>query len=208
MTAMDQPRRGRPPTGGREQILAAAYELLDEKGIAKMTTREIAKRAGVSEGSIFYHFKDRTGLLRAVFESTLQPLVIFRDSIPPDIGLREMLDQFADAVERFLTEGLVVMYAAQSDAELRSGMHEFMDTHNLGPQHGIRFIAEYLSDLQRTGTVRADVDCTAVASLLISHCMLHAANPRLVGHTRGVPTRAEVVDTLVTMLEPEKLSPR
>ncbi|MCX5043124.1 TetR/AcrR family transcriptional regulator [Aldersonia sp. NBC_00410] len=202
MTPSPTPRRGRPPTGGREQILAAAYELLDEKGIAKMTTRAVADRAGVSEGSIFYHFKDRTGLLRAVFEASMQPLAVFREKVPEDAGLREILDAFATAVEAFLTKGLVVMFAAQSDAELRSGMHEFMDVNNLGPQHGIRFIAAYLTEMQRAGTVRADIDPAAAASMLIANCMLQAGNTRLVGHTRGVSTRDEVLDTLVTMLAP------
>lgn len=171
-----------------------------------MTTRAVADRAGVSEGSIFYHFKDRTGLLRAVFEASMQPLAVFREQVPDDTGLREMLDVFATAVDAFLTKGLVVMFAAQSDSELRSGMHEFMDVNNLGPQHGIRFVAEYLTELQRAGSVRADIDPAAAASMLIANCMLRVGNTRLVGHLRGVPTRDEVLDSLVTMLAP--VSPR
>lgn len=202
MTPSPTPRRGRPPTGCREQVLDAAFELLEEKGVAKMTTRAVADRAAVSEGSIFYHFKDRSGLLRAVFEASMQPLAVFREQAPEGAGLREMLDGFATAVEAFLDKGLVVMFAAQSDAELRSGMHEFMDVNNLGPQHGIRFIAEYLTELQRAGTVRADIDTTAAASMLIANCMLQVGSTRLVGHTRGVSTRDEVLDTLVTMLAP------
>ncbi|MGQ9706577.1 MAG: TetR/AcrR family transcriptional regulator [bacterium] len=30
-----------------------------QKGFSKATTREIANMAGLSEGAIFYHFKDR-----------------------------------------------------------------------------------------------------------------------------------------------------
>src|ERR1700760_3553609 len=67
-------RRGRPPAGGREAILAAALELLRERGIARVTSREVAALAGVSEASVFYHYKDRAGLLRAVFEQGLAPL--------------------------------------------------------------------------------------------------------------------------------------
>lgn len=202
MTPHPQPRRGRPPTGGREQILAAAYELLDEYGIAKMTTREIAKRAGVSEGSIFYHYKDRTGLLRAVLESSMQPLAIFAERAPSDESLRDMLEAFANAVEGFLGKAMVVMFAAQSDDELRAGMHEYMDVNNLGPQNGIVVIADYLAGLQRAGVIRSDVDTSTVAALLISSCLMRVANRRLVGHLRRVPTLGQTVDTLVTMLAP------
>ena len=61
------------PAGG-EAILAAALTLLRERGIARLTTREVAALAGVSEASVFYHYKDRAGLLQAVFEQGLQPL--------------------------------------------------------------------------------------------------------------------------------------
>src|SRR6201996_6613209 len=67
-------RRGRPPAGGREAILAAASTLLRERGIARVTSREVAALARVSEASVFYHYKDRTGLLQAVFEQGLAPL--------------------------------------------------------------------------------------------------------------------------------------
>ena len=67
-------RRGRPPAGGREAILAAALQLLRERGISRVTSREVAALAGVSEASVFYHYKDRAGLLRAMFEQGLQPL--------------------------------------------------------------------------------------------------------------------------------------
>src|SRR6516165_11234624 len=67
-------RRGRPPAGGREAILAAALQLLRERGIARVTSREVAALAGVSEASVFYHYKDRAGLLQAVFEQGLEPL--------------------------------------------------------------------------------------------------------------------------------------
>ncbi len=74
-------RRGRPPSGGREEILRATHDLLRERGMAKLTTREVAERAGVSEGSVFYHFEDRFGLLKAVFERALGPLHL--DEIDP-----------------------------------------------------------------------------------------------------------------------------
>jgi AcrR family transcriptional regulator len=71
----DTPKlRGLPPSGGREAILAAALELLRERGIARLTTREIAASAGASEASIFYHYRGRAGLLMAVFEQGLRPL--------------------------------------------------------------------------------------------------------------------------------------
>ena len=76
MTATDEPprRRGRPPSGGREAILDGDARILREHGIANLTSREVAARAGVSDASVYYHFGDRAGLLQAVFEHGMKPL--------------------------------------------------------------------------------------------------------------------------------------
>src|SRR5919205_227034 len=106
-------RRGRPPSGGREAILDATLALLRERGVARLTTRAVAERAGVSEASVYYHYTDKAGLLRAVFECGLQRLQ--RAALDGD----DVLAGFGRELERFLEQALPVMTAAQSDAELR-----------------------------------------------------------------------------------------
>ena len=68
----DRSRRRRPtrdaePTG-RAQILDAAIASILELGFYRASTNEIARRAGVSWGSIQYHFGSREALLLAVLE--------------------------------------------------------------------------------------------------------------------------------------------
>jgi AcrR family transcriptional regulator len=45
-----------------------AIEIIDEIGIQKLTTREIAKRQQISEATIFRHFKNKNELLVAVLD--------------------------------------------------------------------------------------------------------------------------------------------
>ncbi|HZU16911.1 MAG TPA: helix-turn-helix domain-containing protein, partial [Candidatus Dormibacteraeota bacterium] len=40
----------------RERIVAAAARVIRERGVVNATTREIAREAGVSEGSLYNHF--------------------------------------------------------------------------------------------------------------------------------------------------------
>lgn len=47
-------------------IISAAIELFSEKGFAATSTYEIAKRAGVAEGTIFRHYKTKKDLLLAI----------------------------------------------------------------------------------------------------------------------------------------------
>lgn len=50
----------------RPALVAAAVEVVGEGGVAAMSVREVARRAGVTHASATYHFGDRAGLLTAV----------------------------------------------------------------------------------------------------------------------------------------------
>lgn len=51
----------------RERILEAALELFAEQGYAASTTRELARRAGITEPVIYIHFRSKEEVLREVF---------------------------------------------------------------------------------------------------------------------------------------------
>src|SRR5215470_17167628 len=119
-------RRGRPPSGGREAILEATLALLRERGVARLTTRDVAERAGVSEASVYYHYTDKAGLLRAVFEAGLQPL----QALAYDEGAS--LSELGQGLERFLDQSLLVIMAAQSDVALRDELAAFLVANDLG----------------------------------------------------------------------------
>ncbi|MFS0838814.1 TetR/AcrR family transcriptional regulator [Paenibacillus sp. 1P03SA] len=52
----------------RDKILAAAIFLMKEKGYKGMTTRAIAKEAGVNESTIFRHFVNKQGIVDALVD--------------------------------------------------------------------------------------------------------------------------------------------
>ena len=58
----------RDPQEKRGRILAVARRLLSEQPYEATTTAEIARLAGLSEGSIFHHFRCKRELLQAVAE--------------------------------------------------------------------------------------------------------------------------------------------
>jgi TetR/AcrR family transcriptional regulator, fatty acid metabolism regulator protein len=53
----------------REQILGAATRVFAEKGFSRATTREVAREAGVSEGTIYNYFEDKESLLMAIMDT-------------------------------------------------------------------------------------------------------------------------------------------
>jgi AcrR family transcriptional regulator len=197
-------RRGRPRSGGREAILAAALDLLVERGASRLTTREVATRAGVSEGSVFYHFTDRTGLLTAVIEDSLTALMEIAPSSQAHVA--ETLDAVATGIERFLDKTLIVLIAAQSDAELREGMANFLIRKNFGPHRGVEGIAAYLRSQQRAGLLRDDIDPEPVAMMLLGSLFLRVSMRQMVskGYSENLPGRSQILASLMTMLAPPK----
>ena len=51
----------------RTKILSAALKLLNEQDSQSVTTNHIAKAAGVSTGNLYYHFKNKEEIIRALY---------------------------------------------------------------------------------------------------------------------------------------------
>lgn len=61
-----RPKALREDTGTRAAILAAARSVFARRGFEGTSNREVAEAAGVNNAMIYYHFKDKRELYRAV----------------------------------------------------------------------------------------------------------------------------------------------
>jgi TetR/AcrR family acrAB operon transcriptional repressor len=59
----------------RLQIIAAARKVFAERGVSRTTLAQIAKRAGVTRGAIYWHFKNKPDLFFAMMEQVSLPLI-------------------------------------------------------------------------------------------------------------------------------------
>src|SRR4051812_22515814 len=75
MEAATQPRWRRLPEERPAQILEAAFEVFAEHGLAAARLDDIAKRAGVSKGTIYSYFPNKEALFREVIRSTVVPKI-------------------------------------------------------------------------------------------------------------------------------------
>lgn len=108
-TAVENPapaadRRKRDPEATRTAILDAAARLFIEKGVAAVTTNEIAKAAGVTKSLIHHHFGSKeelwTEVKRRGFEEYYQTQQEILVAAPTDTG--ELLRASLVAYFRFL----------------------------------------------------------------------------------------------------------
>lgn len=81
------------------KILEAAIEIFSEKGFAATSTSEIAKKAGVAEGTIFRHYKTKKDLLLNIITPTI--LKVATNYFAKNI-VKEVFDNHFSSYEDFL----------------------------------------------------------------------------------------------------------
>jgi AcrR family transcriptional regulator len=102
------------------EICAAALDVFAEKGFAAAKLDEIARRAGVSKGTLYLYFKDKQDLFRAVVRDTVAPnieavqqAVLAADLPFPDV-VRIFLARFADVTSRVPVGAVAKMVIGES----------------------------------------------------------------------------------------------
>jgi AcrR family transcriptional regulator len=90
------------PITKKPEVVDAALTLFMRKGIKATTTRDIALRAGISEGTIYRHFDSKEELAEVVFEESLVYFARFlkgylKNSREP----REMLEAYIEGMFEF-----------------------------------------------------------------------------------------------------------
>jgi AcrR family transcriptional regulator len=63
-----------PPSHLRRRVLDASLALIQEEGLAALSMREVARRAGVSHQAPYHHFSDRQAILAALAEEGFMEL--------------------------------------------------------------------------------------------------------------------------------------
>ena len=117
---MKQPKWQRRAEDRPREICAAALEVFAEKGFAAAKLDEIAKRAGVSKGTLYLYFEDKEQLFRAVVRDTVVPNVealsaaLIQTGLPFAELIRGFLAQFAQMTNRVPVGAVVKMVISES----------------------------------------------------------------------------------------------
>ncbi|MFJ3231097.1 TetR/AcrR family transcriptional regulator [Streptomyces sp. NPDC086787] len=99
----------------RQRIIQAVLDIIGEGGVAALTNRRIAKEAGVSLGSVTYHFATQHDLLR-------ESLLYF---------VREEARHFTELADQCQTDGLAIEDAASLAGQVACG--SALDSAHLAP---------------------------------------------------------------------------
>jgi AcrR family transcriptional regulator len=196
----------REPT--RSRLVAAAERVIRTKGLARATTKEIAREAGCAEGTLYLHFADKLDLIRAVQERLLPAFVDLLHRLPGRAGTRTVAANLTEVAEQAMVlyrDFVPVNAGVFADPELLERLRVLLRERGDGPQRAYEPIVAYLEAERALGRVAAGADLLAAAVLLLGGCQQHVFVEQLVGadlHPLGDrhSPAASLVATLLTGL--------
>jgi TetR/AcrR family transcriptional regulator len=98
-----RPKAGRTDGDTRAEILAAARRVFAQRGLDGTSVREVADAAGVNNAMIYYHFKDKGALYRAVLSDSFSALIdIWNDPVfSSKTTVRQKIEKYIESFIHF-----------------------------------------------------------------------------------------------------------
>src|SRR5215217_9315854 len=143
------------------------------KGLVRATTKEIARAAGLSEGTLYNHFANKEELFLCTLNELPSGFVSLIRGLrerPGTETVQSVLDQVARSALDFYDEAIPMGASFFADPELLARHRGLLQQRGAGPQRANEAVAAYLRAEQGLGRVRGDADPEAAAAMLLGAC--------------------------------------
>jgi AcrR family transcriptional regulator len=190
--------------GTRERILAAAREVMRGKGLVRATTKEIARAAGLSEGTLYNHFANKEELFLCTLNELPSGFVSLIRGLQERAGteaVQSVLEQIARSALDFYGEAIPMGASFFADPELLARHRELLQQRGAGPQRANEAVAAYLRTEQGIGRVRGDADPDAVAYMLLGALYQYIYWRQFLGQQRQPEADNHFVEGLLSTLD-------
>ncbi|MCG3089773.1 TetR/AcrR family transcriptional regulator [Sporosarcina cyprini] len=179
-----------------ERILDAAIELVSEKGYAAATTKSIAELAGVNEVTIFRHFGNKRGILKAIIEKfSYGPILQKTIQLEVSYELQDDLLLFSEEYLRYMLSikdfVLIGFREAGSFPEIDEEIANV-------PRVIKEELMKYFTEMQRRGKV-VDIDVEPIAMSFIAINFGHFISAARLGTNVTAIDLTELLQTSVTI---------
>ncbi len=175
MTSARTPSRSRSAT--RDKLFQAAVTLIAEQGFSSTTVEEIAERAGVAKGTVYYNFASKTELFEELLRHGVELLTA---------DLREAAVRTAgndgtrvDALDAMIRAGLLFIdrYPAFTQlyvAELWRTNRAWNDTLMVVRKQAVAVVEDVLRAGVAEGELSEDIDIQLTAAALVGMVLVAA----------------------------------
>ncbi|MFJ7919041.1 TetR/AcrR family transcriptional regulator [Lysinibacillus fusiformis] len=182
--------------GTAERIVEAALQLISEKGYTAATTKTIADLAGVNEVTLFRHFGNKRGLLKAIVEQfSYYPLLQqeIHQNVTWDLE-KDLLNFSLKHFEFLMSIKDLVMIGFKESIQFPEISEEIANIPLLIKKE----LCQYFQEMQQRGKIR-EVDFEAAALSLIALNFGHfMSRARLGTMVSDIPTE-ELLQTSVAI---------
>jgi len=195
-----------PAAALHEHLVEVARRLLGSSTISRMTTREIARSAGVSEGVLYNYFGDKADLILAGVRRHYDGLVARFEAQLPIAGngtVEGNLTTIASAAQEMHAELMPILAGLLNEPAL---LHRFIDEVHDGPIMPMTKVRAYLAEEQELGRVSAAIDPGAATAALMGSSLMFALGRHLMPNGPGPlggQRLPEIVTALMNGLRPE-----
>ena len=125
--AVTPSKRTRPPRWQRRkearpgEIVAAALEVFVEHGFAAAKLADVARRAGVTKGTLYLYFDSKEALFKAVVRETIVPVIAQGEALARSFtgSARELLERLVREYWRLVGETAPAARAARDRKSTR-----------------------------------------------------------------------------------------
>ena len=155
----------RPAAGKRERILDAAEKVFAERGFFAAKVADVAREAGVADGTIYLYFKNKDDLLVSLFEARME--IVNRTLAEAVAGATQPRAQLTAFVRAYLA--LVVDQPTAAEVltiELRQSTKFMREYHATGFGELLRLLAGVIAKGQACGELSTAVPAAHAARMI------------------------------------------
>jgi len=190
--------------GTRERILEAARDVILSKGLVRATTKEIARVAGVSEGTLYNHFASKEAIFLDTLGQIPSDFISLVRTLPARAGnepVGTVLTQVGLVGLAFYDDAIRMGASIFADPELLARHRHLLSQRGAGPQRANELLAAYLQEEQDLGHVSRKADAEALAYLFLGAIYQRAYWRAFLGEDCDREADATFVKRLVTTLD-------
>jgi TetR/AcrR family transcriptional regulator, cholesterol catabolism regulator len=156
--------RSRRREDTRQRLFEAAVELIAEQGFSATTVDDIAERAGVAKGTVYYNFPSKTALFEDLLRHGVGLLTAdFRTAVagkPPGAAVSALVRAQLEYIRRYRSFAQLLL------SEMWRTNREWQQTLKLLRDEAIGVIADVLQSGVDSGEFAADLDVRLSSSAL------------------------------------------
>ena len=155
-------------TERQQEIVRTAMDIISSEGMSNLTTKNLAKRMGVSEPALYRHFANKVAILAGVLEYfRTNTDTVFSQHIVDDMPAFEKIAAFFRNNFRSFTENPSFVVVIFSD-ELYRSEPSLRQAIGVVQQNNRARLLSILENGQQTGEIRTDVPKEHLALILMS----------------------------------------